>query len=126
MQPRSKWWAIGLLLAVTACSKSSDVSLKPTTMDCDQGVCIVTIDVENVTENELPLIYEITLFQNYVRDSDRKGLKAVGETSGEVTLLSGERRTIDVTIEVTEEPNGSKVTFFDSRTPKFILEILDT
>ena len=125
MNFRKYGWAIGLCLVVSACSKSLDFSLQPATTNCDQGTCIVTIDVENTTAGELPLVYEISLSQNYIRDPDRSGLKVVGEANGEVNLSPHERMTFDVAVEVTEEPNGSKVTVFDSRTPKLLRSIFE-
>ena len=95
-------------------------------MDCDQGSCLVTFEVTNRSDGTLPLIYDISLSQNYRRDPNKSGLVIVGATDGAIDLPPHETKSIEIEIEVTETPNGSKVSVFDSRTPEFILEILDS
>jgi len=111
-------------LALTGCESESKFDLSPATMNCDQGSCVVTFEVTNTSERTLPLIYDISLSQNYIRDPNKSGLVVVGTTEGSIDLPSKETQAVKVSIEVTETPNGSKVSVFDSRTPNFILEIL--
>lgn len=115
---------LGLVLA--SCGEQPNFSLGSVTMNCDQSVCAVSFDVTNESDGTLPLIYEISLFQNHVRSPNTSGLVVVGSGDGSIDILSSQTRTVEVEIEVTEKPNGSKVSVFDSRTPKFILEILDS
>lgn len=94
-------------------------------MDCDRSSCVITFGVSNRSDGELPLIYDISLSQNYVRNPNRSGLVAVGVTEGDILLLPNESKTIEVDIEVSETPNGLKVRVFDRRTPRFVVELLD-
>lgn len=113
-------------LALAGCEGEPKFALSPATMTCDQSSCLVTFKVTNISEGTLPLIYNISLGQNHVRDPNKSGLVVVGAADGTIDLPPNEAKTIEVEIEVTETPNGSKVSVFDSRTPKFILEALDS
>ena len=81
-------------------------------------------EVGNRTEDRLAMIYDISLSQNYAHDPNKSGLADVGSANGTFELLPGERKKIEVDVEVTETPNGSMVSVADSRTPHLILEIL--
>jgi hypothetical protein len=94
-------------------------------MDCDQSSCLVAFEITNTSKGALPLIYDISLSQNYIRDPNKSGLVVVGIADGEIELPPNETKKLEVEVAVTEEPNGSKVSVFDSRTPEIILEILD-
>ena len=113
-------------LALVGCESEPKFALSPVTMDCSQGSCVVAFDVTNTSDGTLPLIYNISLTQNYIRDPNSPGLVEVGATDGAIDLPPMETKKIEVEVDVTETPNGSKVSIFDSRTPKFILEILDS
>lgn len=114
------------VLGITAVGRESEpkFALSPVTMDCDQIACLVTFDVTNTSDGTLPLVYDISLSQNYIRDPDKSGLVVVGTADGSVDLPPSETKTVEVEVEVTEQPNGSKVAVFDSRTPKIVLELL--
>jgi hypothetical protein len=86
----------------------------------------VTFKITNTSEGTLPLIYDISLSQNHIRDPNRSGLVVVGVADGEIELPPNETKTVEVDVAVSEEPNGSRISVFDSRTPEFILEILDS
>ena len=109
-------------LALAGCG---NFDLSPVTMDCDQGSCVVTLEVTNTSESTLPLIYNISLSRNYIRDPNKSGLAIVGAADGAIDLPPKETKTIEVEIDVTETPNESKVRVFDSRTPEFILEMFE-
>ena len=113
-------------LALAGCESEPKFALSPVTMDCDQGSCLVTFELTNTSDGELPLIYDISLSQNYIRDPNKSGLVVVGAADGEIDLPPKETKRVEVEIDVSETPNGSKVSVFDSRTPDFILEILDS
>ena len=115
-----------LCLALAGCESESKFALSPVTMNCDQGSCVVSFDVINTSDGTLPLVYDISLNQNYIRDPNSSGLVVVGTADGSIDLPPNETRTIEVEIDVTETPNGSKVSVIDSQTPKFVLEILDS
>ena len=119
-------WVVGLCFVVSACSNEPKFSLGPVTMDCDQSRCLVAFDATNTSDGTLPLAYEISLFQNYIRDPNKAGIVVVGTTNGTIDLSPNEKKRVEKQVQVTEEPNGSKVEMYDLRTPKFILEILDT
>ncbi len=121
---RKIYLTIFLGLALAGCESEPKFSLSPATMDCDLGSCVVTFDVTNTSDGTLSLVYDISLSQNYIRNSNKSGLVVVGATDGSIDLPPKETKTIAVEIEVTEKPIGSKIFVFDSRTPKFILEIL--
>jgi len=87
---------------------------------------LVTFKLTNTSDGMLPLVYDIWLSQNYIRDPKKSGLVMVGAANGEVSLLPRETKTLVVKIEVTETPNGLNISVFDSRTPKFIFEILNS
>jgi len=122
---RQFYLTVFLVLSLAGCESEPKFAVGPATMDCDKGLCLVTFEVTNTSEGTLPLIYDISLSQNYVRNPNRSGLLIVGAANGAIDLPSNETKKVAVEIEVTEAPNGSKVSVFDSRTPKFILEILD-
>ena len=122
---RNTYLVVFFGLALAGCESEPKFSLSPVTMNCDQGSCAVSFDVTNTSEGTLPLVYDISLNQNHIREPNRSGLVVVGTTNGSIDLPPSETRTIKVEIDVTEAPNGSKVSVFDSRTPKFVLEILD-
>jgi hypothetical protein len=122
---KRRLYLTGILgLALAGCESEPEFALSPATMDCDQGSCLVTFKITNTSERALPLIYDVSLSQNNIRDPSKAGLVVVGVADGELELPSNETATVEVEVEVTEEPNGSKISVFDSRTPDFILEIL--
>ncbi len=112
--------------AMVGCESEPKFALSAVTMDCDGNVCVVTFDVTNTSDGALPLVYDISLNQNYIRDPKKPGLVVVGTADGSVNLPPSETRTVEVEVEVSEQPNGSKVAVFDSRTPKFVLELLSS
>ena len=120
---RTFYLAVFFVLALAGCESEPKFALSPVTMNCDQGSCVVSFDVTNTSESTLPLVYDISLNQNYIRDPNKSGLVVVGTTNGSIDLPLSETKTIEVEIDVTEAPNGFKVSVFDSRTPKFLLEI---
>ena len=89
-------------LALAGCESESKFDLSPATMDCDQGSCVVTFEVTNKSEGTLPLIYDISLSLNYIRDPNKSGLAIVGAADGAIDLPLNETKTIEVEIEVTE------------------------
>jgi hypothetical protein len=93
-------------------------------MNCNQASCTVSFDVTSKSDDVLPLIYNISLNQNHIRDPHKSGLVVVGEADGAINLLPKESRTMEVEIDVTETPNGSSVSVLDSRTPELVLELL--
>ncbi len=121
---RRLFFTVFLGLAFTGCESEPKFALNPATLDCDQGSCVVSFNITNTSEGALPLNYDISLSQNYIRDPNKSALVVVGAADGEIGLLPNESKTVEVDIDVTETPNGSKVSVFDSRTPKFVLEIL--
>jgi sugar-phosphatase len=122
---RRLYLTIILGFALTGCESEPKFALSPATMDCDQSSCLVAFEITNTSEGALPLIYDISLSQNYIRDPNKSGLVVVGIADGEIELPPNETKKLEVEVAVTEEPNGSKVSVFDSRTPEIILEILD-
>jgi len=127
MPMRRRLYLAGILgLALAGCESESEFALSPATVDCNQGSCLVTFKMTNTSEGALPLIYDISLSQNKIRDPNKSGSVVVGIADGELELAPDETTTVEVEVEVTEEPNGSMVSVFDSRTPDFILEILDS
>lgn len=115
---------IVLGLALAGCESEPDFDLATATMDCSETSCLVTFVVSNRTEDRLPMIYEISLSQNYAHDPNKSGLVDVGSANGTFELLPEESKKIEVDVEVSEIPNGSMVSVADSRTPDSILEIL--
>ena len=71
-------------LALAGCESEPKFALSPVTMDCDQGSCLVTFELTNTSDGELPLIYDISLSQNYIRDPNKSGLVVVGAADGEI------------------------------------------
>jgi len=112
-------------LALAGCEMEPRFDLSTATMNCNHGSCRLTFNVTNRSDAALPLIYDILLSQNHIRDPSKSKLIIVGEADGAIDLQPNEAKKIEVDIEVTESPNGSKVSVFDSRTPEVILEILD-
>jgi hypothetical protein len=110
-------------MALSSCESEPKLALSPATMDCVQGSCIVTFDVTNASDDTLPLIYEVSLSQNHVRGPGKSGLVVVGTANGAIDLPPKETKTVEIEIEVTETPNGSKVSVAGSRTPELILGI---
>ena len=113
-------------IAAVSCESEPKFALTPVTMDCDQSTCEVTFDVTNTSDGSLPLVYSISLNQNYIRDPNKSGMVVVGTADGSIDLAPSETKTVAVEVEVTEQPNGSKVLVFDSRTPKFVLKLLSS
>ena len=114
----------GLCLFISACSNESDFSMGHATMNCEESKCLVALDVTNTSDEMLPLKYEFSLSQNYIRDPNKSGLVTVGAADGAIDLPPNETKSIEIEIEVTETPNGFMGKIFDSRTPEFIFEIL--
>lgn len=110
----TSYLSVFLALALAGCESERKFALSPATMDCGQGSCVVTFDVTNTSEGTLPLIYDISLSQNHIRDPNKSGLVVVGAADGAIDLPPKETHTIEVEIEVTETPNGSKVSVLDS------------
>ena len=123
---RKSYRTVFFVLALAGCESEPKVALSPVTMNCDQDSCVVSFEVTNTSEGALPLVYDISLNRNYIQDPNRSGLVVVGTINGLIDLPPSETRSIKVDIDVTDMPNGSKVSVFDSRTPKLILEILDS
>ncbi len=111
-------------IAMVGCEIEPKLALSAVTMDCDGDACVVTFDVTNASDGALALVYDISLSQNYIRNSNKSELVVVGTADGSIDLAPSETRTVEVEVEVSEQPNGSKVAIFDSRTPKFVLELL--
>ncbi len=111
-------------VALVGCEKQPQFSLGPVARDCAESSCTVTFDVTSTADSTLPLTYEISLYDDYIRGPSKSGLVVVGATNGSIELPSRETRAVEATIEVTETPKGSQISVFDSRTPKLILEIL--
>ena len=119
---RKLYIAVLLGVALAGCETEPKFTLSSVNMDCDQSSCVVSFDVTNASDGMLPLIYDVSLNQNYIRDPNRS-IVVVGTADGKVELPPTETKTIEVEIEVTEIPNGSKISMFDSRTPKIVLAI---
>jgi len=113
-------------IAAASCESEPKFDVTPVTMDCDQSACVVAFKLTNTSDEMLPLVYNISLNQNYIRDPNKSGLVVVGTADGSIDISPSETRTVAVEVEVTEQPNGSKVVVFDSRTPKFVLELLSS
>lgn len=116
--------AMLLGVALVGCERQPQFSLGPVTRDCAESSCTVTFDVTSTSDSTLPVTYEISLYDDYIRGPSKSGLVVVGATNGSIELPSRETRVVKATIEVTDTPKGSQISVFDSRTPKFILEIL--
>lgn len=116
--------AILLGMALAGCERQPPFSLGPVTRDCAESSCTVTFDITSTSERALAVTYEITLYDDYIRGPSKSGLVVVGATNGSIDLPPRETRAVRATIEVTEIPKGSQISVFDSRTPKFILEVL--
>jgi len=93
----------------TACNRSIEFHIHPSTLECGETSCQLTFDVESLTESVLLLRYEATLTQNYVNDPNKTGIVNVGVSEDEFSLSPHERKTISCNITVDEQPNGSRV-----------------
>ena len=119
-------FALFLGTAAASCESEPKFDVSPVTMDCKKNACIVTFELTNISDRTLPLVYDISLNQNYIRDPKKSGLVVVGTANGSIDLPPSETRTVAVDVEVTEQPNGSKVVIFDSRTPKLVQKLLSS
>ncbi len=97
---------LGLVLA--GCESEPRFALSPVSMDCDQGSCLVALEITNTSDGELPLIYDISLSQNYIRDPNKSGLVVVGAADGEINIPPNETKRVEVEIDITETPNGGQ------------------
>ena len=126
MMIRKTCFTLFLGIAAVGCESEPKFALSPVTMDCDQSACVVSFDVTNTSDGMLPLVYDISLNQNHIRDPNKSGLVIVGTADGSIDLPPSETKTVAVEVGITEQPNGSKVVVFDSRTPKFLLELVSS
>ena len=102
-------FVVALGLVASACSRSSDFRVHPSSINCEELSCVVSFDVESLSEDDLSLVYEATLSQNHAQDPNSSGIEDVGVGGGNLSLRPKERRTVTQTVVVSETPNGSKV-----------------
>ncbi len=111
-------------LVLAGCASESNFELTSTTMDCETTSCVVTFKVTNTSSRSMALDYEVWLSRNDVRESDNAEMVVVGTADGSIDLASEETRQIEVEVDVSASPNGSRVSVYSSRTPGFIRRIM--
>ena len=110
-----------LCFFILACGNESKHSLSHSGMACEQSRCLISFDVTSTSDDMQHLVYEISLSQNnkFARNeselANEPELVIVGTSKGEFDLSPGEKQEFEVAVHVTDEPDGSNVSVFDSK-----------
>ena len=106
----SKLVTIGLLSALLmACGGPREFQMFESKLECTDCECVLFFDIENLTDRELLVNFDISLTQNYVWDPEKNGLIEVGHMEVEYAIPPSRKVTFIQPVSVTEKANGSKL-----------------
>ena len=112
-------------LAVAGCGSESSYELSSATMDCRTNSCLVTFMVANTSDRSLSLDYQVSLHRNDETEPEDAREVVVGTAGGAIALWRDESRQIQINVDVSGSPSGSRVSVHTARTPALIRKILE-